>query len=75
MASRSARELEEDLSSNSMCQSDINLFKLILNQQKSDSNKIYFIHEPDVQYISKGKEHKKYELRTRFQISTRKPPR
>lgn len=31
----------------------------MLNQKKSYSNKIYPVHEPDVQCISKGKEQKK----------------
>lgn len=34
----------------------------ILSQKKEDSNKIYSLHEPDVECISKGKAHKKYEF-------------
>jgi IS5 family transposase len=33
-----------------------------LTQEKNDKNKIYSIHEPDVECISKGKERKKYEF-------------
>ncbi len=34
----------------------------ILNQKRNDKNKIYSIHEPDVQCISKGKVGRKYEF-------------
>ena len=44
------------------------MFKRILNQKKSDKNKIYSVHEPDVQCISKGKEHKKYEFGNKVSI-------
>ena len=60
--------MERNLSPDSRYQSDIDLFKRILNQKKSDSNKIYSVHEPDVQCISKGKEHKKYEFGNKVSI-------
>ena len=47
---------------------DLILFKQILAQKKGDKNKIYSIHEPDVQCISKGKEHKKYEFGNKVSI-------
>lgn len=34
----------------------------IMTQKKTDKNKIYSIHEPKVECISKGKTHKKYEF-------------
>jgi len=34
----------------------------VLTQQKDDKNKVYSIHEPEVLYISKRKEHKQYEF-------------
>lgn len=34
----------------------------VLTQQKTDSNKIYSLHEPEVHCIAKGKDHKKYEF-------------
>ena len=36
--------------------------KKILSQKRSDSGKIYSLHEPEVYCVSKGKEHKKYEF-------------
>jgi len=68
IAGRLVRELERNLLSNSGYQSQINLFKRILSQKKSDNNKIYSVHEPDVQCISKGKEHKKYEFGNKVSI-------
>jgi hypothetical protein len=41
-----------------------------LAQNKSDSGKIYSLHEPAVQCISKGKEHKKYEFGSKVSIIT-----
>jgi len=43
-----------------------------LAQKKTDSNKIYSIHEPYTQCISKGKEHKKYEFGSKVSIITTK---
>ena len=34
----------------------------ILSQKRKDSNKVYSLHEPDVECIAKGKAHKKYEF-------------
>jgi IS5 family transposase len=37
------------------------LYNRVLSQKKQDKHKIYSLHEPEVECISKGKEHKKYE--------------
>jgi len=68
IAGRLVRELERNLLPNSRYQSQIDLFKQILSQKKSDTNKIYSVHEPDVQCISKGKEHKRYEFGNKVSI-------
>ncbi len=39
-----------------------NLFDKILEQQRSDQNKVYSLHQPHVKCIAKGKEAKKYEF-------------
>ena len=44
------------------------LFKQILSQRKNSKDKIYSIHEPNVECISKGKEHKKYEFGNKVSI-------
>ena len=41
---------------------DLDLFMRVINQERNDKDKIYSLHEPEVQCISKGKEHKKYEF-------------
>lgn len=41
---------------------DLELYLCVINQERSDKNKVYSLHEPEVQCISKGKEHKKYEF-------------
>lgn len=56
------RELERNLPPNSIHQKELELYKRVLAQKKSDKNKIYSLHEPEVCCISKGKEHKKYEF-------------
>jgi len=51
-----------------MYQNDLSLFKKVLAQKRNDTGKIYSLHEPQVQCISKGKEHKKYEFGNKVSI-------
>ena len=64
IAGRLTRELERKLTPHSLQQwgSELQLFQKVLAQKKDDSNKIYSLHEPQVNCFSKGKEHKKYEF-------------
>jgi IS5 family transposase len=62
IAGRLVRELERKLPPEHYFSEELSLFKLVLNQKRSDTNKIYSLHEPHVQCISKGKDHKKYEF-------------
>lgn len=71
IAGRLVRELERKLPP-SLYQDTLTLFKEVLAQKKTDSNKIYSLHEPHVQCISKGKEHKKYEFGSKVSIITTK---
>jgi IS5 family transposase len=71
IAGRLIRELDRKLPP-SLHQSTLALFKKVLAQKKTDSNKIYSLHEPHVQCISKGKEHKKYEFGSKVSIITTK---
>lgn len=71
IAGRLVRDLERKLAP-SLYQGIIALFKKVLAQKKTDSNKIYSLHEPHVQCISKGKEHKKYEFGSKVSIITTK---
>lgn len=42
--------------------------EIIMNQKRSDKNKLYSLHETNVYCISKGKSHKKYEFGTKASI-------
>jgi len=46
----------------------LKLYQRVLSQKRSDSNKIYSLHEPDVKCYSKGKEHKKFEFGSKASI-------
>ncbi len=71
IAGRLVRELERKLPP-SLYQNTLLLFKKVLAQKKSDTGKIYSLHEPHVQCISKGKEHKKYEFGSKVSLITTK---
>ena len=68
IAERLVRELERNLGENRQYDELLSIFKKILSQRRNSSNKIYSIHEPEVQCISKGKEHKKYEFENKVSI-------
>lgn len=70
IAGRVVRELDRELPSGRRDKYErrIEIFKEILSQKKSDKEKIYSIHEPEVYCISKGKEHKKYEFGAKASI-------
>lgn len=68
IAGRLVRELERNLSTDNIYQNTLELYRKVLAQKRSDKNKIYSLHEPDVYCISKGKEHKKYEFGNKVSI-------
>ena len=68
IAGRLVRELKRNLGDGHPYGNLMSLFEKILSQRKGTSNKVYSIHEPDVQCISKGKEHKKYEFGNKVSI-------
>ena len=72
IAGRLIRELERKLPAVNDYQAALELYKKILLQKRNDQQKIYSVHEPHVQCISKGKEHKKYEFGTKVSIITTK---
>ena len=47
---------------------DLELYTKVLAQKRSDSNKIYSLHEPHVKCFTKGKEHKKFEFGSKVSI-------
>jgi IS5 family transposase len=42
----------------------------LLDQQRNSKKKLYSIHEPDVECISKGKAHKRYEFGCKVSVAT-----
>lgn len=68
IAGRLVRELKRNLGEYSLYNELIDRFEAILAQRRHSGKKIYSIHEPDVQCISKGKEHKKYEFGNKVSI-------
>jgi len=42
----------------------------LVDQQPTDSNKLYSLHEPEVRCISKGKAHKRYEFGQKVSVAT-----
>jgi len=68
IAGRLVRELERKLPQEHTHGSHLELFRKVLQQQRNDKQKIYSLHEPQVQCISKGKEHKKYEFGNKVSI-------
>jgi len=49
---------------------ELALAKRLLVQQKQDKNKLYSLHAPEVECISKGKAHKRYEFGVKASIAT-----
>ena len=64
IAGRLVRELERELSQAAIktLAGNLNNFKKVIAQKRTDKNKIYSIHEPGVACIAKGKAHKKFEF-------------
>ena len=64
MAGVLIRELERKLPREALARHEetLQLFRKVHKQKRTDKNKVYSLHEPDVLCIGKGKEHKKYEF-------------
>jgi IS5 family transposase len=72
IAGRLVRELDRNLSAGHFFRNKLELFEKVLSQKREDNQKIYSLHEPHVQCIAKGKEHKKYEFGSKVSIMTTK---
>lgn len=70
IAGRLVRELERKMAAERFAthSSALELFKRVLAQKRNDTNKVYSLHEPTVQCIAKGKEHKKYEFGNKVSV-------
>ena len=61
------REIERNLAARGLHDGyarEIELWWRVLARQKNDRDKEYSLHEPEVLCIGRGKEHKKYEMRS-----------
>src|SRR5690606_14309872 len=67
IAGRLIRDIERKLTSDAYT-TTLSLFQQVLSQTRQSKNKIYSLHEPEVQCISKGKEHKKYEFGNKVSV-------
>lgn len=72
IAGRLVRELDRKLAAEDTFRISLELFRKVLSQKRNDKQKIYSLHEPHVQCIGKGKEHKKYEFGSKVSIMTTK---
>jgi len=70
IAGRLVREMERKLPADRFTKysTTIELFKKVLSQKRNDKDKVYSIHEPTVECISKGKTNKKYEFGNKISI-------
>ena len=57
-----ARKISGNVILEAIFQPTLEVIEKILTQEKHSKNKVYSIHEPAVECISKGKAHKKYEF-------------
>lgn len=74
MAGVLIRELERKLPRDALARhaESLQLFQRVHDQKRTDKNKVYSLHEPDVLCIGKGKEHKKYEFGRKASIAVTK---
>ena len=68
IAGRLVRELRRNIGDYHGYDELLRIFETILSQRRNSRKKIYSIHEPEVQCVSKGKEHKKYEFGNKVSI-------
>lgn len=70
IAGRLVREIERKLTADALARhgASIGLFKRVLAQKRYDKEKVYSLSEPQVECISKGKAHKKYEFGNKVSV-------
>ena len=71
IAGRVVRDLERKMNPEQLAryEQELVLYHRVINQERTDSNKIYSLHEPEVKCIAKGKEAKKYEFGNKVSIA------
>ena len=70
---RVVRDIERKIATDAQLQSvfgdELTLARRLLAQKKDSSNKLYSLHAPEVECISKGKAHKRYEFGVKASIA------
>lgn len=71
IAGRLVRELERTLDEDAAKKyaAQLGNFNKVINQKKSDKDKIYSLHEPHTACIAKGKAHKKFEFGSKVSVA------
>ncbi len=64
------RKIADQAEKQAVFATELALAKRLLAQQKQDKNKLYSLHAPEVECISKGKAHKRYEFGVKASIAT-----
>ena len=71
---RVVRDIERQIADNPVCQrvfaDELAMAKRLLAQEKHSKDKLYSLHAPEVECISKGKAHKRYEFGVKVSISS-----
>ena len=71
---RVVRDVERKISGDALLTASfsesLELARRLLSQQRNDKNKLYSLHAPEVECISKGKAHKKYEFGCKVSVAT-----
>jgi IS5 family transposase len=72
IANKQLRELERKMTEEqkALYKEKLELYKRAVNQQKTDKNKVYSLHKPFTECISKGKAHKQYEFGNKVGLIT-----
>ena len=72
IASRQIRELERKLPTEILQnhQKDLDLYKQVITQKRTDKDKVYSLHKPFTCCIAKGKAHKQYEFGNKIGLIT-----
>lgn len=72
IAGRLIRELERKLSEDALAahQEELNFYKTVLAQKRTDKDKTYSLHKPFTSCIAKGKAHKQYEFGNKIGLLT-----
>ena len=64
------RKLEHHPDAQLYFKEELAMAEKLLSQEKKSKNKLYSLHAPEVECISKGKAHKKYEFGVKVSVAT-----